>query len=173
MRTTTILTALAILLLVGATAWAQAPGQPQDGNHGFCRFIDENGDGFNDLAPDDDGDGIPNGMDPDWRPQGHGRGVAEHFRAGPFGYGPMAAQHCFGGEMDGEQWNEMMQHMGEGGHMMGMGGGMMGFGPGTGTGDHEGCDQPGTGWMEHRGGMHGGDGGMGGGHGGGMGGGHH
>lgn len=30
------------------------------------RFIDENGDGYNDLAPDHDGDGIPNGQDPDY-----------------------------------------------------------------------------------------------------------
>lgn len=29
-------------------------------------FVDENGDGINDLAPDFDGDGIPNGQDPDW-----------------------------------------------------------------------------------------------------------
>ena len=30
-------------------------------------FIDENGDGFNDNAPDHDGDGIPNRIDPDYR----------------------------------------------------------------------------------------------------------
>ena len=30
-------------------------------------FVDKNGDGFNDNAPDDDGDGIPNGLDPDFR----------------------------------------------------------------------------------------------------------
>jgi hypothetical protein len=29
-------------------------------------FADENGDGINDLAPDHDGDGVPNGQDPDW-----------------------------------------------------------------------------------------------------------
>lgn len=29
-------------------------------------FVDRNGDGFNDNAPDHDGDGIPNGHDPDW-----------------------------------------------------------------------------------------------------------
>jgi hypothetical protein len=36
---------------------------------GFARgggFVDENGDGINDLAPDHDGDGVPNGQDPDW-----------------------------------------------------------------------------------------------------------
>lgn len=29
-------------------------------------FVDNNGDGYNDNAPDDDGDGIPNGVDPDY-----------------------------------------------------------------------------------------------------------
>jgi hypothetical protein len=32
-------------------------------------FIDEDGDGYNDNAPDHDGDGIPNGLDPDWKRQ--------------------------------------------------------------------------------------------------------
>jgi len=35
----------------------------QDGQH----FIDEDGDGYNDNAPDHDNDGIPNGLDPDWQ----------------------------------------------------------------------------------------------------------
>ncbi len=33
--------------------------------HGH-KFVDENGDGINDNAPDADGDGIPNGQDPDY-----------------------------------------------------------------------------------------------------------
>lgn len=37
-------------------------------------FIDENGDGFNDLAPDADGDGIPNAYDEDYVPAGGGNG---------------------------------------------------------------------------------------------------
>jgi hypothetical protein len=36
------------------------------------RFIDRDGDGYNDNAPDHDGDGIPNGLDPDWQ-GGRGR----------------------------------------------------------------------------------------------------
>lgn len=40
------------------------PGQTKAG-HGQ-RFVDEDGDGYNDNAPDHDGDGIPNGLDPDW-----------------------------------------------------------------------------------------------------------
>ncbi|HSA95483.1 MAG TPA: hypothetical protein VLJ16_05500 [Acidobacteriota bacterium] len=37
-------------------------------------FVDENGDGINDLARDADGDGIPNGQDPDWTHPGDGAG---------------------------------------------------------------------------------------------------
>jgi hypothetical protein len=31
------------------------------------QFVDEDGDGYNDNAPDHDGDGIPNGIDPDYQ----------------------------------------------------------------------------------------------------------
>ena len=34
------------------------------------KFVDEDGDGFNDNAPDHDGDGIPNGLDPDYKRPG-------------------------------------------------------------------------------------------------------
>lgn len=42
-------------------------------------FVDKNGDGFNDNAPDHDGDGIPNGLDPDFKrgKQGKGRGFVD------------------------------------------------------------------------------------------------
>lgn len=46
-------------------------------------FVDKNGDGFNDLAPDHDGDGIPNGLDKDWRKmQGNQRGFRHRHRHG-------------------------------------------------------------------------------------------
>ena len=35
------------------------------GTRRVCRFIDRDGDGFNDRARDHDGDGIPNSLDPD------------------------------------------------------------------------------------------------------------
>ena len=38
--------------------------QLKSGNQG--KFIDANGDGYNDNAPDHDGDGIPNGLDADF-----------------------------------------------------------------------------------------------------------
>jgi len=31
------------------------------------RFVDADGDGYNDNAPDHDGDGLPNRLDPDWK----------------------------------------------------------------------------------------------------------
>ena len=45
----------------------------QNGDHG-AGFVDENGDGYNDNAPDHDGDGIPNGQDPDYVSQNPGQG---------------------------------------------------------------------------------------------------
>jgi hypothetical protein len=41
----------------------EAKNQAGQGKH----FVDKNGDGFNDNAPDDDGDGIPNCIDPDFK----------------------------------------------------------------------------------------------------------
>ncbi len=46
------------------------------------KFVDANGDGYNDNAPDADGDGIPNGMDPDYtgakmRNGNHGHGFVD------------------------------------------------------------------------------------------------
>ncbi len=43
------------------------------GRHHVLPFVDKNGDGYNDNAPDDDGDGIPNGLDPDWQKQQHAK----------------------------------------------------------------------------------------------------
>ncbi len=53
-------------LLGWGSASAQDSEPPEDSAQVICRFVDEDGDGFNDLAPDADGDGIPNGLDPDY-----------------------------------------------------------------------------------------------------------
>ncbi|MGD9546249.1 MAG: hypothetical protein AB7V45_01755 [Candidatus Krumholzibacteriia bacterium] len=123
----TTLTILLSLLLVGILAGgALAQSGPGSGD-GVCNFIDEDGDGFNDLAPDADGDGIPNGLDPDYVKPEDGTG-SRH------GWGRYARL--------------MVQAFGEGGSMAGEGGNRFGPGDGTGTGvgpaDHAGFG-PGTG----------------------------
>jgi len=136
-RTLTILAVLAAMALWSGGVLAQTTG------HGFgvCGFVDENGDGFNDLAPDADGDGIPNGMDPDYvRPLdgsgqrfGFGGGMAQK------GMTDMDAGHRFG-PGDGT---------GFGGHGPADG---TGFGPGAGTGDCDGTGPSGQAAMQRRGG---------------------
>jgi hypothetical protein len=58
-------------------AAAQMQGQGVRG----IGFVDENGDGYNDNAPDIDGDGIPNGMDEDYvgsqMRKGNGKGFVD------------------------------------------------------------------------------------------------
>ena len=44
-------------------------GKQTEKMHGH-KFVDEDGDGYNDNAPDDDGDGIPNGLDEDYMGSG-------------------------------------------------------------------------------------------------------
>jgi hypothetical protein len=43
--------------------------QPAGPGMGVGGFVDEDGDGFNDLLPDSDGDGVPDAIDPDSRNQ--------------------------------------------------------------------------------------------------------
>ena len=56
--------ALALVAFFSNYSFAQDTGD--DSNTHGSGFVDENGDGFNDNAPDADGDGIPNGMDEDY-----------------------------------------------------------------------------------------------------------
>jgi hypothetical protein len=58
----------ALLIVSGSDVTAQELGSDPAG----IGFVDENGDGYNDNAPDADGDGIPNGQDPDYERQGVG-----------------------------------------------------------------------------------------------------
>ncbi len=55
------LAVFALTFTVANTSTSHAQGKPA--NKGF---VDANADGINDNAMDDDGDGIPNGQDPDW-----------------------------------------------------------------------------------------------------------
>lgn len=139
MKTRLILSSLAILAIAAFSApvFAQTDGA---GGHGYGvgGFIDENGDGFNDLAPDADGDGIPNGLDPDFVPAADGTGMS---------WGPGDGTGC----EDGAPMNMHQYGEGEGGGFgPGDGTGLdgsgpadgTGFGPGTGTGT--GTAEPGT-----------------------------
>jgi len=69
MKLSAVAIAVVILAFVSLTVDGYAQNGNQEEDHGK-RFVDENGDGYNDNAPDHDGDGIPNGQDPDWtKPQ--------------------------------------------------------------------------------------------------------
>lgn len=59
---------MALMLLIGFALVGNSNVQAQNSGNGYMvgDFIDEDGDGFNDLAPDHDGDGIPNGQDADY-----------------------------------------------------------------------------------------------------------
>lgn len=162
-RTLYLMAISAALILIVASANAQGFG-PGPGD-GVCNFIDENGDGFNDLAPDHDGDGIPNGLDPDWVRPEDGSGYQHHtgqidpdgqvdleclFATG-FGENAMGFMYRYGYTHANDQGGEARFGPGEGG----------GFGPGNTTGGHAG---QGNGGMGDTGGMGGddGNGGMGG-----------
>jgi hypothetical protein len=124
---TTLLILLTSLLAVSALAQDDVTFGPGQG-HGICQFIDEDGDGFNDLAPDADGDGIPNGMDEDYvKPED---GTGNMFR---FGRNADALVKAFG--------EAVTKAMNGNGHGYGLGDGSgtgegpadgTGFGPGTG-----------------------------------------
>lgn len=54
------------LLVFGIMAILSPSTNAQTCDSTNSHFVDLNGDGFNDNAPDFDGDGIPNGLDPDY-----------------------------------------------------------------------------------------------------------
>lgn len=127
-----ILLAVVLTALLAAGASAQDNGSGDRNGAGLCRFIDEDGDGFNDLAPDADGDGIPNGLDPDYVKPEDGTGLmnrlvhryGELFRR-YLGDDAFAAMS----EMDGNHYGP--------GDGTGTGEGSS-FGPGMGAGDSPG-----------------------------------
>jgi hypothetical protein len=132
-----------LLLLVGLmavdTPAALAQDCDADGSaYGVGGYIDEDGDGFNDNAPDADGDGIPNGQDPDFvRPED--------------GSGNMYKNQ--GGLGEGNEdgfWKRWQKKLGlgdgdEGRGDMGLRGGSGGHGPGNGSGNGGSGPQDGSG----------------------------
>ena len=79
-NSTKLLTALSAVLLLTFVSLTMSYSQDTNKNivHG-SNFVDENGDGYNDNAPDHDGDGIPNGQDPDYQRQGAGNNKGYRF----------------------------------------------------------------------------------------------
>jgi len=128
MNRTTFMTLLVLLTgLLAVSAYAQDTFGPGQG-HGVCQFIDEDGDGFNDLAPDSDGDGIPNGLDEDFvRPED---GSGNMFK---WGQASEMLSKIFGESAD--RFMNMNNHRYGPGDGTGTGDGPAdgtGFGPGTG-----------------------------------------
>lgn len=153
------LAALCVLLMAGV-AGAQGFG-PAAGD-GTCAFVDENCDGFNDLAPDADGDGIPNGQDPDWVRPEDGTGRQLQHRRGQFGTVGEFAQgfanayafalaFAYAGEGPGQGAGQAHAYgPGDGTGNMGEGpADGTGFGPGNGDGDGT-CDGDGDGLQNRR-----------------------
>jgi hypothetical protein len=135
---------LFLALTVVATDQAQAQSRPA--NKGF---VDANNDGINDNAQDADGDGIPNGQDPDYvgTSAGNGRGFVDENGDGindnapdadgdgiPNGQDPDFVR----GSGTGSGW-----HGGQSGQS-GQGGVGTGDGTGTGTGDCDGTGPKGS-----------------------------
>ncbi len=110
MKKLVYLMALFVFLIAYSNISAQAKDPKPPTQHGKG-FVDKNGDGYNDNAPDHDGDGIPNGLDPDYT-------------------GPKLQRNKFV-DLNGDGIND---NAGKGKH--GEKGTKGGFGPGNGTGNH-------------------------------------
>jgi len=159
MKRVNLMTLSAALLLVLATgAYAQDFGPGNGTGTGECQFIDEDGDGFNDLAPDADGDGIPNGLDPDYVKPADGTG--NQFKWA-HAYGELF-RRVFGEDVLMAMKGDGTGHYGPGdgtGDCIGDGIGGGAFGPGAGNtggvggGTGEGSDgESGVGTRDRRGG---------------------
>jgi hypothetical protein len=66
MKKTNLISALTMMVLTVLFLSSNVLAQDETTvTHGY-KFVDANGDGYNDIAPDADGDGIPNGQDADY-----------------------------------------------------------------------------------------------------------
>jgi hypothetical protein len=142
--TRTLSFAALALILITAGAYAGQAQTPADdpGPTATCKFIDEDGDGFNDLAPDHDGDGVPNGLDPDYERPLDGTGQQFKYQKGKLNQG-QPDEKGFGPEGQRSNRNGMKGNGYGPGDGSGTGIGPAdgtGFGPGTGD-----CDGTGSG----------------------------
>jgi hypothetical protein len=121
---TSILSILALVMAITVFTADNASAQTRGNGYTVRGFVDENGDGFNDLAPDADGDGIPNGQDPDYNRPQDGSG-SRNGNGGNIGNGG-------GGVCLYQNWYGHMYQLIFGNHGETRGGG---YGPGDGTGN--------------------------------------
>ena len=129
-----------LVLLIGILAsgvYAQQFGPGQD--QGIGGFVDEDGDGFNDLCPDDDGDGIPNRLDEDYEQPMHQYRWGYQHRNGQDddeGETEEVFSKAFGEDAQGPAHSGYMWGPGDGTGFFGDGpGDGTGFGPGSSTGE--------------------------------------
>jgi hypothetical protein len=95
------------------------------------RFVDEDGDGYNDNAPDHDGDGIPNGLDPDYTGPKMKKGNGQKGFV----------------DLDGDGINDNIMQQGRYGKRIstkGKGKGTQGTGPNAGTSQNQGGNKGGN-----------------------------
>lgn len=103
MKTFRFLTIVAFSFVIALTLMPRVSMAQDVVGHGIG-FVDENGDGYNDNAPDSDGDGIPNGQDPDYVPANDGSGF-QMGNMGGNGFGAGARGLGFIDE-DGDGFND-------------------------------------------------------------------
>jgi hypothetical protein len=135
----------AIFAITAATAAIADDNESESTQIGISGFLDEDGDGFNDLMPDSDGDGVPDALDPDNRNrQSDNNFIHEQLRAADDTSG---VRHR---ELPGDDYRHPIFHDGMGPIIPGEPGQ---FGPGDSTG------HGGMGGDRRHGGHHGDDGG--------------
>lgn len=79
MKRTALFLAALFVLFAAAGTWAQTDTLKAPAVQHGKNFVDLNNDGYNDNAPDADGDGIPNGQDKDYVKPGAGQGKGAGF----------------------------------------------------------------------------------------------
>ena len=136
LRTGVIMSSLVISIFVLTFLAYQAARADDIDNPqiGVGNFLDEDGDGFNDLLPDTDGDGVPDALDPDYQGR-HADSAFMRQQMNGMNDKSAAMQNIMGGAMNTDMHGEPGQ-----------------FGPGDST-CHGGMHEGGGMGPDHHGGM--------------------
>lgn len=141
--TLTLTIVLVMVAFAATNSLAQEATNPGNIEHG-SNFVDANGDGYNDNAPDHDDDGIPNGQDPDYVGGVNGKKHGFIDEDGD-GINDNAPDHDGDGIPNGQDQDYVRAQDGSGrgnGYGNGMKGSNSKMGTGTGLGSAE-CDESG------------------------------